>query len=156
MPRSATLEETSFHRPSLFFLIIWLKVSIITTYLFDLEARGKFLNGNPVSLRSILSEINDGYQAREWLVGNVKGIGYKEAGHFLRNIGFNQDLAILDRHILKNLKKLGVIDPVPESLSRRQYLTTEVKMKEFSEVIGIPMSHLDFVLWYKETGEILK
>jgi N-glycosylase/DNA lyase len=120
------------------------------------EARGKFLHGNPVSLRSILSEINDGYQAREWLVGNVKGIGYKEAGHFVRNIGFNQDLAILDRHILKNLKKLGVIDPFPDSLSRRQYLAIEAKMKEFSEVIGIPMSHLDFVLWYKETGEILK
>jgi len=110
------------------------------------EARDKFLHGNPVSLRSILGEINDGYLAREWLVGNVKGIGYKEAGHFLRNIGFNQDLAILDRHILRNLKKLGVIDSFPDSLSRRQYLTIEVKMKEFSEAVRIPMSHLDFVL----------
>jgi hypothetical protein len=61
-----------------------------------------------------------------------------------------------DRHILRNLKKLGVIDDFPESLSRRQYLTMEVKMKEFSAAIHIPMSHLDFVLWYKETGEILK
>ena len=85
-----------------------------------------------------------------------KGIGYKEAGHFLRNIGFNQDLAILDRHILRNLKKLDVIDSFPESLTKRQYLTIEVKMMEFSEAIRIPMSHLDFVLWYKETGEILK
>jgi len=121
-----------------------------------MEAREKFLHGNPVSLRSILSEIDDGYQAREWLVRNVKGIGYKEAGHFMRNIGFNQDLAILDRHILKNLKKLGVIDDVPESPTKRQYLRIEVKMREFSEAIHIPMSHLDFVLWYKETGEILK
>ena len=121
-----------------------------------IEARDKFLHGNPVSLRSILAKINDGYQAREWLVRNVKGIGYKEAGHFLRNIGFNQDLAILDRHILKNLKKLGVIDDVPESPTKRQYLAIEAKMKEFSQAIRIPMSHLDFVLWYKETGEILK
>jgi N-glycosylase/DNA lyase len=121
-----------------------------------IEARGKFLHGNPISLRSILGKINDGYQAREWLVRNVKGIGYKEAGHFLRNIGFNQDLAILDRHILKNLKKIGVIDDVPESLTKPQYLSIEVKMKEFSEAIHIPMGHLDFVLWYKETGEILK
>jgi len=120
------------------------------------EARDKFLRGNPISLRSILSEINDAYQARAWLVRDIKGIGYKEAGHFLRNIGFNQDLAILDRHILKNLKKLGVINAVPDSPTKRQYLSIEVKMKEFSEVIGIPMSHLDFVLWYKETGEILK
>jgi len=120
------------------------------------EARDKFLHGNPISIRSILDKINDGYEAREWLVRNVKGIGYKEAGHFLRNIGFDQDLAILDRHILKNLKKLGVIDTVPESPTKRQYLRIEVKMKEFSEAIHIPMSHLDFVLWYKETGEILK
>jgi N-glycosylase/DNA lyase len=61
-----------------------------------------------------------------------------------------------DRHILKNLKRLGVIDGVPDSLSRRQYLAIETKMKEFSEAVHIPMSHLDFVLWYKETGEILK
>ena len=121
-----------------------------------MEASRKFLHGNPVSLRSILAKTNDGHQAREWLVRNVKGIGYKEAGHFLRNVGFEQDLAILDRHILKNLKKLGVIDSVPESPAKRQYLTIEVKMKEFSEAVHIPMSHLDFVLWYKETGEILK
>ena len=120
------------------------------------SSRDKFLQGNPVSLKSILSEINDGHQAREWLVGNVKGIGYKEGGHFLGNIGFDQDLAILDRHILKNLKKLGVIDSFPDSLTKRQYLATEVKMKELSHAIRIPMSHLDFVLWYKETGEILK
>jgi N-glycosylase/DNA lyase len=120
------------------------------------SSRDKFLHGNPVSLKSILGKINDGYQAREWLVANVKGIGYKEAGHFLRNIGFNQGLAILDRHILRNLKKLGIIDTVSDSLTKRQYLSIEVKMQEFSEAIHIPMSHLDFVLWYKETGEILK
>ena len=74
----------------------------------------------------------------------------------MRNIGFDQDLAILDRHILKNLKRLGVIDGVPDSLTKRQYLTTETKMKAFSEAIHIPMSHLDFVLWAKETGKILK
>ena len=90
-----------------------------------------------------------------------QGIGFLglEVGSeikFLRNIGFDQDLAILDRHILKNLKRLGVIDGVPDSLTKRQYLATETKMKEFSEAIHIPMSHLDFVLWYKETREILK
>jgi N-glycosylase/DNA lyase len=61
-----------------------------------------------------------------------------------------------DRHILKDLKRLGVIDDVPESPTKRQYLAIEGKMKELSEAVHIPMSHLDFVLWYKETGEILK
>jgi N-glycosylase/DNA lyase len=74
----------------------------------------------------------------------------------LRNIGFEQDLAILDRHIVKNLQLLGVIEEIPGSLSRRGYLDTEKRMMEFSKAIQIPMSHLDLVIWYKETGEIFK
>jgi len=66
------------------------------------------------------------------------------------------NLAILDRHILKNLKKLSVIENIPGSLSRRSYLDIERKMRDFAEEIGIPMAHLDFVLWYRETREVFK
>ena len=41
---------------------------------------------------------------RDWLAKTIKGLGYKEASHFLRNIGLGESLAILDRHILKILK----------------------------------------------------
>ena len=64
------------------------------------EAREKLLNDPGASIKSAIDRINDGHEAREWLVRNVKGMGYKEASHFLRNIGFDQDLAILDRHIV--------------------------------------------------------
>lgn len=87
---------------------------------------------------------------------NVKGIGYKEASHFLRNIGYEENFAILDRHIVKNLRLMGVIEEIPDSLSKRRYFDIEKRMREFSRAIEIPMSHLDFTLWYKETGEILK
>jgi len=120
------------------------------------EAREKFLCDNRVSLKSVISKIGDGYEAREWLVQNVKGIGYKEASHFLRNIGFEQNLAILDRHIIKNLKFVGVIKEIPGSLSKGRYFDIEKRMMEFSKAIQIPMSHLDLVMWYKETGEIFK
>jgi N-glycosylase/DNA lyase len=120
------------------------------------EARKKFLLDSKSSLKSIIGKLNDGREAREWLVQNVKGIGYKEASHFLRNIGFEQNLAILDRHILKNLKFIGVIEEVPNSLSRRRYFCIEKRMMEFSKAAQIPMSHLDLVMWYKETGEIFK
>jgi len=98
----------------------------------------------------------DIYKKREWLVQNIKGFGYKEASHFLRNIGLGENLAILDRHILKNLKLLKVIDEIPNLLSKKKYLEIEEKMKKFSKDIGIPMSHLDLVLWYKEAGEVFK
>jgi N-glycosylase/DNA lyase len=32
----------------------------------------------------------------------------------------------------------------------------EGRMKDFSNKIGIPLSHLDLVLWYREAGEIFK
>ncbi len=120
------------------------------------EARERFLMDSKISMRSILSQINYGHEAREWLVQHVKGIGYKEASHFLRNIGFEQSLAILDRHILKNLEFFGVIEEIPGSLSRRRYLEVEKRMMEFSKAIQIPMSYLDLVMWYRETGQIFK
>ena len=49
-------------------------------------------------------------ELRNWLAENVNGYGLKEAGHFLRNIGKSDNkIAILDRHILRNLKKFGAI-----------------------------------------------
>ena len=107
-------------------------------------------------IRSKIKKFDDIYSAREWLVQNVRGMGYKEASHFLRNIGFGEELAILDRHILKNLKSLGVIEEIPRFLTKKKYFEIEKKMKKFSEKVEIPMSHLDLVLWYKETGEMFK
>jgi N-glycosylase/DNA lyase len=108
------------------------------------------------SLRSTLSSFSTSSMAREWLVLNIKGLGYKEASHFLRNIGLGEELAILDRHILKNLSLFGVIEIVPSSLNKKTYMEIEQKMKEFSGRINIPMGHLDLLLWYKEAGEVFK
>ncbi|MFO7991711.1 MAG: N-glycosylase/DNA lyase [Thermoplasmata archaeon] len=120
------------------------------------EARDKFMDPNGCTLRDRLDDLNDQKEARRWLVKNVKGLGYKEASHFLRNIGKGDDLAILDRHILKNLKRLGVIDDIPKSLAVKRYLAIEERMSDFSEEVGIPLGHLDLVLWYMETGEVFK
>lgn len=116
-------------------------------------ARKTFSTRSP---RTTLSEFDSPLRAREWLVENVLGLGYKEASHFLRNIGLGEELAILDRHILKNLMLLGVIKEVPSTLSRRTYLDIERKMTEFSKEAGIPMGQLDLLLWYKEAGEVFK
>ena len=94
---------------------------------------------------------------RDWLVENVKGYGYKEASHFLRNVGLGKKIAILDRHILKNLKKYGVIDTIPSSIGpRKVYLNIEEKMRFFSRKVGIPLEELDLLLWSMQTGFIFK
>jgi len=120
------------------------------------EARKIFSINGKISIKSKIKEFNKNDNLREWIVKNVKGIGYKEASHFLRNIGLGENLAILDRHILKNLKLLGVIEKIPGSLSKKRYFEIENKMKNFADSIRIPISHLDLLLWYKETGEIFK
>lgn len=120
------------------------------------EARNLFLLNSKVSIRPRISQFRNVCDSREWLVQNVKGFGYKEASHFLRNIGFGEELAILDRHILKNLTWLGVIDDIPTHLTKTRYFEVEKKAEGFAEEISIPMGHLDLVLWCKETGEIFK
>lgn len=119
-------------------------------------ARKQFLAKKQLPLKKLLSGFNDTYEAREWLARNVKGMGYKEASHFLRNIGLGKNLAILDRHILKNLKLAGVIKAVPKTLAKKQYLSLERKMADFAKKSKIPLSHLDLLFWCKETGEIFK
>ena len=120
------------------------------------EARSLLKENSGVSLRSRINGFADVFSARSWLVTNVKGIGYKESSHFLRNIGKGVDLAILDRHILRNLERFGVIDGIPKALTEKKYLEIEKRMTAFSERMEIPMHHLDLLLWYKEAGEVFK
>lgn len=98
----------------------------------------------------------DPIRVRDWLVKNIKGVGYKEASHFLRNIGLGEKLAILDRHILKNLLKYGIIKDIPKTLTPKKYLEIEKKMRRFSKRMDIPLAELDLLLWSEETGEIFK
>jgi len=65
---------------------------------------------------------------------NIKGLGCKEASHFLRNIGLGNDMAIMDIHILGNLKRYKVIEEIPSSISRKNYLNIEDKMRKFCKL----------------------
>ncbi|MFZ8848092.1 MAG: N-glycosylase/DNA lyase [Minisyncoccia bacterium] len=95
------------------------------------------------------------FYLREWLVKNLKGIGFKEASHFLRNIGF-KDFAILDRHILRFLFKNKIIREIPSNLSKRKYLEIENKLKNLADKLNITLSELDFLIFYLETGTLPK
>lgn len=120
------------------------------------NAREFFIDNGDIFIKSSIRQFNDILETREWFVKNVKGIGFKESSHFLRNIGLGDNLAILDRHILKNLKLLGVINEIPKSLTKLKYYEIEGKMKKFADRINIPMNYLDLLLWYKEAGEVFK
>lgn len=120
------------------------------------EARNTFSKDGALQLKSRITSFYNPFELREWLVENVKGLGYKEASHFLRNIGLGEEFAILDRHILRNLNRLGVIPEIPASITKKRYLEIEEKLRRFAKEIGIPMADLDLLFWSKETGWIFK
>ena len=101
----------------------------------------------------IKSELNNN-NLREWIVRNIKGIGYKEASHFLRNIGFT-NYAIIDFHIIDLLVTHGLIDR-PKTLTKRKYLEIENILKNLADKFNLNLAELDLYLWFLETGKILK
>lgn len=121
-----------------------------------INSRAIFLENGIPRVKPIISRFKSPEEARDFLVKDVKGMGYKEASHFLRNIGCGENLAILDRHILKNLKFLGKIKHIPQSISRRIYMELENIFLRTAEELDIPPAHLDLLLWFKESGEVFK
>jgi N-glycosylase/DNA lyase len=118
-------------------------------------ARNTFKKGNRLDIKSKLNA-KDTSGTREWLVRNIKGLGYKEASHFLRNIGLGKGISILDVHILRNLKKLGVIKEIPASINKKNYKNIENKMRKFAGKVNIPLEELDLLFWSEETGFVFK
>jgi len=124
-----------------------------------LRAQKLFSRNKKIAIKKILSEQDiesNPLKTRTWLVENVKGLGLKEASHFLRNIGFYEEVSILDRHILRNLVKLKVIEEIPSLLTEKKYFEIEKKLFKFCKKEKIQAEKLDLVLWARETGFVFK
>jgi N-glycosylase/DNA lyase len=106
------------------------------------------------SLKEKISSFEHERELREWLVKNVKGLGYKEASHFLRNIGF-ENLAIIDFHIIDILERHDLIRR-PKTLTKGKYLEIEDLLRIIAKKLGMNLAELDLYLWYAETGKVLK
>lgn len=91
---------------------------------------------------------------RDDLISNIKGLGMKEASHFLRNIGF-KNFAIIDFHIIDILVKNNIIKQ-PKTLTKNRYLEIENVLKKLADKVDLNLAELDLYLWYLETGKVLK
>jgi len=121
------------------------------------ETRGKYIvegRKHKDILKQKISNFENERGLREWLVKSVKGIGYKEASHFLRNIG-HQNIAIIDFHIIDVLVKHKIIER-PKTLTRKKYLEIEEVLKTIAQKTNLNLAELDLYLWYMETGKVLK
>jgi len=110
-----------------------------------------------LELRAKLEAFDCRLERRDWLVREkgIKGLGYKEASHFLRNIGL-KGYAILDKHVLKCLAELKIIDTPKPPNTRSKYLRVEDQLRDLTERTKIDFDEMDLVLWSMKTGQILK
>ncbi|MGB5073516.1 MAG: hypothetical protein WBQ23_05235 [Bacteroidota bacterium] len=107
------------------------------------------------SIAPLLDAVTEDKQLRNMLAERVRGLGLKEASHFLRNIG-RTNVTIVDRHILRNLVRLSALETWPTSISIRRYLIIEALFEDLANELSIPSDELDLVLWQRETGFVLK
>ena len=119
--------------------------------------RAYFRANFDMALRKRLRSFSDPLERRDWLAQEkqIKGLGYKEASHFLRNIGVKGH-AILDKHVMRCLAEVGVIDSPQPPSNRKKYLEVEQQLLKFARDVKINCDELDLVLWSMKTGEILK
>ena len=110
-----------------------------------------------LELREKLQSFVDPIERRDWLAREkrIKGLGYKESSHFLRNIGL-MGHAILDKHVMNCLSELRVVEAAKPPATRTRYLETEERLRSFAREIRIDFDELDLVLWSMKTGEVLK
>lgn len=102
-------------------------------------------------LKSLVSSFEDRVERRDFFAKNpgIKGLGYMQASHFLRNLGFS-GYAILDRNNLKSLLELGIISEAKHPLTKRKYLETESLMTDSASELGISLDEFDLLLWSRK------
>jgi N-glycosylase/DNA lyase len=91
---------------------------------------GESIYSTSSSIKGILASCKDEYIARVKIISIAVGIGPKQASLFLRNIGYAENLAILDSHILKYMVVIGLIPQIFKAVS---YLS---KYKEIEEILN--------------------
>jgi N-glycosylase/DNA lyase len=105
-------------------------------------------------LKKRLKDSASDEKLRDFIVKNIKGLGYKEGSHFLRNIGFT-NYAIIDFHIIDLLVDYNLIER-PKTLTKSKYLMIEELLKNLVDNLNLNLAELDLYMWYLETEKILK
>ena len=122
-----------------------------------IHTRNHLKNSLNFELKKKISSFKNKNELRDYFALNkdIKGLGMKEASHFLRNIGF-KGYAILDKHIINSLHEFGVLKANDKPKNPKNYLEIEQKFIDFSKQIKIDMDELDLLLWSRKNGRILK
>lgn len=108
-----------------------------------------------LKIKEKLDSISDIQERRDFIANNkgIKGIGYVQASHFLRNIGYS-GYAILDKNIVKTLFEFSLTEDTKPPSSKKRYLEKENKVKQLAEILDIHIDEVDLLLWSRRTGHV--
>lgn len=108
----------------------------------------RIYNSPEKSIMNILEQSSDSNNARKLIVERSHGIGPKQASLFLRNIGYSDDLAILDSHILRYMYIVRITGKHFTSIgSIGIYERIESDLSKYAEDLGYQLSCLDTAIW---------
>ena len=99
-------------------------------------------------LANLLADSSSQVEARRSLVNNIPGFGLKEASHFLRNIRYSNELAIIDSHVLSFLIEINAVGAISaKTITQKMYMDLEGKLKEICERRSLNLSVFDMAIW---------
>lgn len=119
------------------------------------NAKAKFIAYNLLYLQSsgglknLLSQTDDIAKMRAFFVKEIKGIGPKQSSHFLRNVGYSNEVAVLDVHILRYMEIQGIIgDAYNKAIGTlKQYEKLESLLIDFLRHMKYPIGFIDQAIW---------
>lgn len=99
-------------------------------------------------LSSLLARRNSERAVRETLVDKIPGIGLKEASHFLRDIGYSDNLAIIDSHVASFLAEIKAISlEEVKTINRNIYFELENILQKLCKEHNVSLSVFDMAVW---------
>lgn len=110
------------------------------------------INGFDKDLHTIIKEQDSPRRSVKKL---FKGVGMKEASHFLRNIG-HSGYCILDKHVRQVMCDIDVLNSTSYPSRPDEYEEAERRIQAFCDANGLDVDVFDLAVWSYKTGRIAK
>jgi N-glycosylase/DNA lyase len=108
----------------------------------------RLLYRHGLTIREHLGSARSPYDARQRLTELIPGIGPKQASLFLRNIGYTDQIAVLDSHVITYMTWAGLLSPSSRPVSSlRSYESAERVFLEHASTLGYDAMPLDMSVW---------
>jgi len=100
-------------------------------------------------LKSLFAQTDNIANVRAFFVKEIKGMGPKQSSHFLRNVGYSNEFAVLDVHILRYMHIQGIIEETYTKAigTLKQYEKLEALLIDFLKYMKYPIGFVDQAIW---------